>query len=47
MSNSNLTWLDWALIGFGLLMLLHMPAMLSMHQDAAKYDVIRDTMGVK
>jgi hypothetical protein len=45
MSNSNLTWLDWALLALGLLMLVHMPLLISMDRDAAMYDSIRDTMG--
>jgi hypothetical protein len=43
--DSRLTWFDWALIGFGILMILHMPLLVSMDSDAAKYDAIRDTMG--
>lgn len=45
MSNSKLTWFDWTLLAIGFAMLLHMPLLISMDSDAAKYDAIRDTMG--
>lgn len=41
----RLTWLDWTLIAFGLLLLVHMPILILMDEGAEKYDSLQDSSG--
>lgn len=45
MKDSELSWVDWLLIGIGLFLLFHMPILIQMHRSAESYEGILSTVG--